>query len=190
MIATARQNAKKSDISDKVTFVKGDSQSLPFKDNLFDIVINECAVGIPDDSQKVLKEMVRVTKQGGTVVIHESTWLKKLEIEDKDDISERYGTTPLEYEEWLNMLCRAGVINIVSEYEEWSNPEMFWKIRKERDVKHYKKVLSPIEQIITMKRLISKYGFKGILKAFENREKFYNAVIDGKLEYSIYKGIK
>ncbi|MTI61774.1 MAG: hypothetical protein FH762_17630 [Firmicutes bacterium] len=101
-----------------------------------------------------------------------------------------YGTTPLEYEEWLDLLHKAGVKNIVSELEEWSNPEMFWEIRKERKVKDYTKVLSPVEQLITMKRLISEYGFKGVLKTFENRKKFYNAVIDGKLGYCLYKGKK
>ncbi|MFD2413581.1 hypothetical protein [Paenibacillus rhizoplanae] len=39
--------------------------------------MNECAVGIPDDSQQVLNEMVRVVKLGGRVVIHESI-LKRL----------------------------------------------------------------------------------------------------------------
>jgi len=190
MILAARQNAEKSGVSNKVTFVKGDSQALPFDDDSFDIVINECAVGIPDDSQQVLKEMVRVAKPGGTIVIHESTWIKKIGKQEKSDISERYGTTPLEYEEWLDLLHKAGVKNIVSELEEWSNPEMFWEIRKERTVKDYTKVLSPVEQLITMKRLISEYGFKAVLKAFENRKKFYNAVIDGKLGYCLYKGTK
>lgn len=62
MIKTANENAKQRGVSDKVKFVKGDSQFLPFKDNSFDIVINECAVGIPDDSQEVLNEMLRVVK--------------------------------------------------------------------------------------------------------------------------------
>ena len=137
MIETASQKALENNLKDKVIFKKGDSQSLPFQDNSFDVVINECAVGIPDDSQKVLNEMVRVVKPGGAVLIHESTWKKKLSSEEKDDFSERYGTTPLELEEWISMLKKAGVKNIIHEFEQWSKPEMFWKIRKERDVKHW-----------------------------------------------------
>ncbi len=114
MVATATKNAQNSKMRDKISFVKGDSQSLPFQDNLFDVTINECAVGIPDDSQKVLNEMVRVTKPEGTIVIHESTWLKNFSDDEKDDLSERYGTTPLEYDEWIAMLKIAGVKNIVT----------------------------------------------------------------------------
>ena len=108
-----------------------------FEDNSFDVVINECAVGIPDNSQKVLHEMVRVVKLGGRILIHESTWRVRLSKEEKDEFAERYGNTPLEFEEWRAMLEKAGVNNIVYEFEQWSKPEMFWKIRKDRDVKHW-----------------------------------------------------
>jgi len=95
MVKTATANAIKCNASRQVTFRQGDSQSLPFDDNTFDIVINECAVGIPDDSQKVLNEMFRVTKPGGSIAIHESTWKRSVSPDDKINIAECYGTTPL-----------------------------------------------------------------------------------------------
>ena len=49
MIKTATKRAGENGISDKVKFVLGDSQKLPFADNTIDVVINECAVGIHDD---------------------------------------------------------------------------------------------------------------------------------------------
>ncbi|WP_366923468.1 methyltransferase domain-containing protein [Metallumcola ferriviriculae] len=89
MVTTAIENAKIANVQDKVSFVKGDSQELLFQDNSFDVVINECAVGIPDNSQKVLDEMARVLKRQGTLVMHESIWRKKLNPEEKEDLSER-----------------------------------------------------------------------------------------------------
>ncbi len=53
MVRTATESAAAKGVRN-VRFEKGDSQELPFEDNTFDAVINECAVGIPDDSQKVL----------------------------------------------------------------------------------------------------------------------------------------
>ncbi|MFW9877214.1 MAG: class I SAM-dependent methyltransferase, partial [Candidatus Thorarchaeota archaeon] len=76
MIKSATQNAKIEGVENLTSFKLGDSQNLPFEDNSFDVVINECAVGIPDDSQRVLDEMVRVSKPNGVVIIHESTWRK------------------------------------------------------------------------------------------------------------------
>ncbi|MDR2206240.1 MAG: methyltransferase domain-containing protein, partial [Flavobacteriaceae bacterium] len=175
MIKTATQKATEKGLSENIKFMLGDSQKLPFPDNTFDIVVNECAVGIPDDSQKVLDEMLRVVKPGGTIAIHESTWKKKISENEKSEISERYGTTPLEFEEWKEMLQKAGAINIVSEFEEWSKPEMFWKIRKEKDVKNHKSVMSVSEKLITVLRIFKRYGLKGVLKVFQNEKKFFNA---------------
>jgi ubiquinone/menaquinone biosynthesis C-methylase UbiE len=118
MVRTATQSSIENGLQDKVKFILGDSQNLPFNDNVFDVVINECAVGIPDDSQKVMNEMLRVVKPNGAVAIHESTWKKSLSGKEKDEISERYGTTPLEFTEWKEMLEKAGTINIISEFEQ------------------------------------------------------------------------
>ena len=190
MIKTATKSSIENGVMDKVKFILGDSQNLPFNDNEFDVVINECAVGIPDDSQKVLNEMLRVVKPNGAVAIHESTWKKSLPEKEKDEISERYGTTPLEFTQWKEMLENAGAINIVGEFEQWSKPEMFWNIRKDRKVKNYKSVMSIGEKILTAFRVFNIHGFKGVIKVFENEKYFFRTVLRGELGYALFKGIK
>jgi ubiquinone/menaquinone biosynthesis C-methylase UbiE len=190
MINTATKRAEEEGVSEQVKFVLGDSQNLPFPDNSFDVVINECAVGIPDDSQKVLNEMLRVVKPNGAVAIHESTWRKKLSAEEKQEISERYGTTPLEFSEWTDMLLKAGTSQLISEFDEWSMPEMFWKIRKNRDVKHWFFTMTVQEKLITMKRIFSAYGLKGIFTIMKNERVFYKTILAGNLGYALFKGVK
>lgn len=190
MVQTATENATNAGLTDRVNFKIADAQALPFEDNRYDVVINECAVGIPDDSQAVLNEMVRVAKPGGKIAIHESTWRTKLPEEEKDEISEHYGTTPLEYEEWIAMLKKAGVKEIITEFDQWSKPEMFWKIRKDRDVEHHSQILTKREMTKTLQRIIKVYGEEGLNKAFKNQEVFYDAVLSGKLGYCLFKGIK
>lgn len=190
MVNSAMENAENENVQDLTIFKIGDSQELPFEDNTFDVVINECAVGIPDDSQKVLDEMVRVVKKEGAVIIHESTWRKNLSDTEKEEISERYGTTPLEYNEWVEMLEIAGVSGIITEFDEWSKPEMFWKIRKDREVEHFSKVLTRSELSTTIQRITELYGEEGVKKALLNQKKFWEVVLDGTLGYCLFKGIK
>jgi ubiquinone/menaquinone biosynthesis C-methylase UbiE len=190
MIKTATTRSLVCGVGAKVRFVLGDSQNLPFEDNTFDAVINECAVGIPDDSQKVLNEMLRVVKPKGAVAIHESTWKKSLSVIDKEEISERYGTTPLEFSEWREMLQKAGAIEIVAEFDQWSKPEMFWNIRQDRTVKSHRSVMTIREKIFTAYEVFKIYGFQGVIKVFENERYFFRAVRDGKLGYALFKGIK
>ncbi|MFX1338980.1 MAG: class I SAM-dependent methyltransferase [Promethearchaeota archaeon] len=190
MIQSAMDNAKNAGVENLVSFKLGDSQKLPFEDNMFDVVINECAVGIPDDSQAVLNEMVRVAKPGGVIAMHESAWRKNLSDDEKEDISERYGTTPLEYDEWIAMLQKAGVKDIITEFDEWSKPEMFWKIRKDRDVKQFSKIFTNKELGATIKKITEVYGEEGVKKVLENQKIFYDAILSGKLGYCLFKGIK
>lgn len=190
MVKTATRNARRENIGNKVRFEIGDSQNLPFGDNRFDVVINECAVGIPDDSQKVLNEMVRVAKPGGKILIHESTWRQELSPEEKAEFAERYGTTPLELAEWISMLETAGVKNITVEFDQWSKPEMFWKIRKDRNVKHWFFTMTIPEKLKTMKKIWLRYGLKGIGTILKNERVFYKTVLQGKLGCALFKGEK
>lgn len=190
MVDAARRKAAAAGLDDRVSFEKGDSQALPFDEATFDAVVNECAVGIPDDSQKVLDEMVRVAKPGRAVAIHESLWRQPLAEAEKVELAERYGTTPLEAGQWEAMLRRAGVEAIAAEIEPWSQPEMFWKIRAERDVAKPSQVLSLPERIRTVARVYGRFGLRGILKALENEKRFYRAIMDGKIGYGLFKGVK
>lgn len=51
-----------------VDFVVGDAECLPFDDNYFDVVTCNLLLMWADDPQKVVCEMARVTKPGGTVL--------------------------------------------------------------------------------------------------------------------------
>lgn len=188
MVLAASARAARAGVADGVRFRQGDSQSLPFSAGSFDVVVNECAVGIPDDSQAVLDEMLRVVRPGGTVVIHESTWRAPLPPAEKEELSDRYGTTPLEHAEWTAMLRRAGAADVRSEIERWSRPEMFWKVRADRDVSRPGAVLTLFEKARTALRVARRYGVHGVLKAFENERVFFRAVLDGKLGYALYWG--
>jgi ubiquinone/menaquinone biosynthesis C-methylase UbiE len=190
MVNAAREQAREAGLNGQVNFKQGDSQALPFPDGEFDAVINECAVGIPDDSQAVLNEMVRVAKPGAGIVIHESTWRKSLSLEEKDEISERYGTTPLEFEEWQAMLATAGVEEIQAEFDEWSSPEMFWNTRKDRVVKHPSRMLTLSERLYTLKRVLKAHGIPGVFKALQNERKFVATILSGELGYSLFWGRK
>lgn len=64
MVETAAKRASQKGLTEKVKFVIGDSQDLPFPENAFDIVINECAVGIPDDLKILFWEIILPPTKG------------------------------------------------------------------------------------------------------------------------------
>ncbi len=188
MIATALQRAGRSPARERLSFVRGDSQELPFADMRFDVAVNECAVGIPDDSQRVLDEMVRVVRPGGLVVIHESVWAGELGEAERRELTERYGTTPLEPEQWRAMLERAGLVDVQQELEPWSRPENFWQVRQGRTVSGPGRVLTLPERVRTVWRILRRHGLAGVWTALQNERRFYRVVRAGGLGYGLFWG--
>ena len=79
---------------------------------------------------------------------------------------------------------------IITEFDEWSKPEMFYKIRKDRDVEDFSKIYTPKELGFTIKRITEEYGQEGVKTALENQKVFVDSVLSGKIGYCLYKGIK
>ena len=188
MVRKATERAAAAGVSGRVRFQLGDSQALGWPDATFDVAINECAVGIPDDSEAVVREMARVIKPGGRVVIHESTWRKPMSAAEKNDLAERYGTTPLERDEWTGMLRSAGLEEVADEGEPWSRPEVFWNVRRDRKVCCPLMILTPAERLRTMGRLVPRHGLKGVFTALRNENSVFGAVRAEKLGYGLYWG--
>jgi SAM-dependent methyltransferase len=90
----------------RVTLSRGDVENLPFKDNSFDAVVSVGAVEYFPDPERALKEMVRVVKPNGKVVVGgpEFAWFKKV-------LLHRLFYTPsrLDFE---NMFHRSGLMDV------------------------------------------------------------------------------
>lgn len=71
MIAVGEKKAKEKKVNEIVTFVKGDSENMPFESNSFDAITVGFGVRNFENLEKGLSEMHRVLKNGGKVAILE-----------------------------------------------------------------------------------------------------------------------
>ena len=77
MTKRAKNKLKEKDC--KISYSLGDASILPFKNNVFDAVYSFGGLGEFDDIKKSLKEMVRVCKSGGKIVVGDESmpvWLR------------------------------------------------------------------------------------------------------------------
>ena len=68
MIRTARQQAEKQNLPDRVCFLVGDANRICFPDGNFDLVISNSLLHHLADPIGVFREMVRVTRRGGWIL--------------------------------------------------------------------------------------------------------------------------
>lgn len=120
MLEKARMNAEKCGFSN-VRFIKGDAESIPFSDVYFDVVISNCVINLVEDKGKVFKEIFRVLKPSGRVLISDIVSEEALPEEIRSDpelwASCIGGAIPLTT--YLEMLKETGflVVRIIEQKE-------------------------------------------------------------------------
>jgi SAM-dependent methyltransferase len=120
LIAVASDRAKSEGLSGQVHFEQAPLDELPYQDAVFDMVLGEIELGAVRDPEAAVRELARVTKPGGTVVMVQLVWLRALPAERREDLVERLGIRPLMLVEWKQMLREAGVADL--HVEDWSDP--------------------------------------------------------------------
>ena len=82
ILEVARDNARESKVSSRVSFEKGDAENMPFEDDAFDVVISSDTLHLVKDAVKMFNEIHRVLKLQGGVLISDfrRSWLGVLSV--------------------------------------------------------------------------------------------------------------
>jgi len=113
MLEKARGNAKRGGFTN-VEFRKGDIENLPIDDNSIDMVISNCVINLAPDKAKVFKEIHRVLKTGGRLMVSDVVLIKPLPESLKDDKDLLIGCVSgaILKEKYLDLLKQTGFLNI------------------------------------------------------------------------------
>jgi len=124
----------------KLEFIKASAENLPFKSEEFHMVLTECSLSLVEDIKKGLKEITRVLKEDGYLIINdvyakENTYLKELKkipintcmrsLHDIDElrfILENYGFNIVLFKDYSQYLKEL-MVKIIFKYGSMS---VFW----------------------------------------------------------------
>ena len=110
MVQKAKQRFKKTKAQVKV--IEGDVQNLDIVDNSFDLIIAESVIVFTDIS-KSLKELARVLKSDGNLIMIEMTAEQYLSEEKQKQACSLYGINEiLDTDEWILRLHHAGLTQV------------------------------------------------------------------------------
>lgn len=94
-------------------------EDLPHETAVFDASVAETTVAAASDPACAMRELVRVTKPLGHVVLLLPTWTSEIDTDDREELVERLGLRPRLLVEWKQMLRAAGLVNIT--VQDWSD---------------------------------------------------------------------
>ncbi|MDX1673973.1 MAG: methyltransferase domain-containing protein [Longimicrobiales bacterium] len=119
MAAMATNRAKAAGLVGRLHFEQAPLDELPYQDDVFDVALGEIELGAARDPDAAVREIVRVTKPGGTVVLIQLVWLRAVDDGRRRDLVEHLGVRPRMLVEWKQRLRDAGIEDL--HVEDWSD---------------------------------------------------------------------
>lgn len=119
LVDVATRRARRANMPDRLHFEAAPYEVLPYQDEVFDLAIGEVELGAARDPAAALKEIVRVTRPGGTIVLIQLVAVRSLDETKEEELVARLGVRPRMLVEWKQMLRDAGVVGVT--IEDWSD---------------------------------------------------------------------
>jgi SAM-dependent methyltransferase len=119
LIALAETRARSAGRRLPLHYERSALVDLPHESEVFDAVIGEPAISAADDPALAVRELVRVTRPLGTIVLLQPTWTSETARESRELIANRLGLRPHLLVEWKQMLREAGVVEI--QVQDWTS---------------------------------------------------------------------
>jgi SAM-dependent methyltransferase len=119
LIEAASAHAREARLEGRLHFEQAPLTDLPYQDEVFDITIGEIGLGAAADPAAAVRELVRITRPMGTVVLIQLTWTGSVEPARREALVEELGVRPLLLVEWKQLLRSAGVVDLY--VEDWTD---------------------------------------------------------------------
>lgn len=119
LVGVANHRANREGVGGRLHFETAPLEDLPYQDAVFDLALGEIELGAAADPAAAVRELARVTRPGGTVVLVQLVWTRSLDEDRGADLVERLGVRPQLVVQWKRMLREAGIGDLV--VEDWSD---------------------------------------------------------------------
>ncbi len=163
MVERAEDRIREAGLSDRLQFQHGSLDELPYRDEIFDVVVGEMGLTAHADPEAALGELVRVAKPGGTVVLIQLVWKAPVDEHRREVLSRHLGARPLMLVELKRILREKGVQHLHT--EDWSDEETAFRRRVTKPFPDFAELFSLTEKLGILRRAWKRWGWVGVKTA-------------------------
>ena len=160
LVEAAEARSRQEGLATQVQFQSAPSDRLPYRDEIFDVAVAEIGVARNCDPADAVRELVRVTKPGGMVVLVPLVWKGAVDGDRQRVLSEHLGARPLMRVEWKRLLKDAGVVDVHA--EDWSDDDAAFRSRGVTPFPDFAEIFSLPEKVGIVRRAWSRWGWRGV----------------------------
>jgi SAM-dependent methyltransferase len=160
LVEAADARARAQGIAAMIQFQAAPFDALPYRDEVFDVVVGELGFAAHVDPARAVREMVRVARPGGRIVLVRLVWKAPVEPARQLLLTRRLGARPLMLVEWKRLLRDEGVTGV--HIEDWSEEETSFRPRVDKPFPDFSEVFSVWEKLVVLRRAWARWGFRGV----------------------------
>jgi len=163
LIDLAEARTRELGIADRLQFQTGHAYALPYRDEIFDIAVGEVGFASHSDPEAAIRELVRVTKPGGFVVLVQLVWKAPVDPERQRVLAEHLGARPRMVVEWKRLLRETGVEDVHT--EDWSDAQTSFRATVAKPFPDFAELFSVGEKVDITRRAWRQWGWRGVWTA-------------------------
>jgi SAM-dependent methyltransferase len=119
LIEVASARAREAQLTGRLHYEVAPLEDLPYQDAVFDLAIGEIGVAAAEDMAAAVRELARVTRPMGTVILIQFTWTGGSDAERRESVASALGVHPHLLVECKQLLRDAGVVDLY--VEDWTD---------------------------------------------------------------------
>ena len=189
LIDQAQQRGHAAGLDGRFTFETAPLDDLPYRDETFDVAIGEIGLAATADPARAVRELARVTRPHGCVVLVQLIWTGNVDAGRRDILVRHLGARPLILVEWKQLLRDAGVVDL--QVEDWSDAPSPFRPDAGAPFPDFAQLFSLRERLAILRRAFRRWGWGGVKGAVLREQEIHRLLTRERvLGLSLIKGIK
>ncbi|TVP53931.1 MAG: class I SAM-dependent methyltransferase [Gemmatimonadales bacterium] len=171
LIERGEDRTRVDGIQERLQFQQASMDDLPYRDGVFDVTLGELGLTAHATPEDAIRELVRVTRPGGRVVLVQPVWKAPVDDERQQVLTEHLGARPLMMVEVKQILRASGIRKLHT--EAWSDEETAFRKGARKPFPDFAELFTLYEKIGILRRAWKRWGWRGVRAAIAREQRVH-----------------